>query len=283
VQTIEHMAASLRHVRFDRTVGPGERGEVLAAGYVVSPFCNYEARSVVRDAYTILYLLHGRGVYAGPDGKRRDILPGVLLQRIPAETHTVLRSRDEDWVEFFLVLPSSLYAALRATWSIDPGRPVLRPGVSELMFTKLQAFMNNLRHGSGVSTAQVIAEAHMLLVMLFEADRELRQGSDEASLIRRAREVLSDSLDRRVDMPAVAAGLGVGYESFRKLFRRLVGVSPKEFRIRQRIDRAKHYLGSGRATVKGVAARLGYPDVASFAKQFRRVAGMAPAAFRDSG
>lgn len=267
-------------LRVDRTLGHGGSLETLAAGFVVSPWCNFRARNVVNRFYTILYLLDGAGVYEEQGGVRYELGPGVLVQRFPGVVHTVRRSRDVPWVEFFLRLPESFACALSAVGSISTSRPVLRPGITSLLFMHIQALLRNLPHDSGVSGPQVLSEAHSLLVQLFEADRESRRGSSEDSLVRRAQEQLAGNLDRRLNMRDVARELGAGYESFRKLFRRYQGMSPKEYRIRRRIDMARHLLTVEHLSVKETAYRLGYPDTPSFCKQFSRVAGMTPARYR---
>jgi AraC family transcriptional regulator, arabinose operon regulatory protein len=263
-----------------RTLGRTGREESIAAGYVVSPECNYEAREKSTPFYTILYLLEGAGEFVDQRGRSWPITPGTLVQRFPNEVHTVLRSRDLRWVEFFLTLPASLSNALTAMGCINPSRPLLRPGVTRLTLIGMQTLIRNTAHDSGVTTTQVVSEAHSLLAQLIEADREQRRGTDEATVVRRAQEQMSRNLDQRLDMPAVAAELGVGYETFRKVFRRYQGTSPKEYRIRRRIDQARHLLQTERLGVKEVSERLGYPDAPSFVKQFRRVAGITPARFR---
>ncbi len=268
-------------VRVVRSFGPARNGELLAAGYVVSPRCRFEARNVCSPFYTVLYLLKGRGEYEDSEGGKLDLRPGILVQRFPRRVHTVVRSRQERWVEFFLTIPDSLYHALVHAGTIDARQSILQPGISRLMHLRLRSLLRSLRPDSGVSAAQALAEAHLLLVQLFDMDRDRGRGSDEAMMMRRARELLSRDPAQPLDMPSVATELGVGYEKFRKAFRQLQGLSPKEYRIRRRIDVARHMLGIEQAGIKEVALRLGYPDVPSFVKQFKRVAGVTPSRFRS--
>jgi AraC family transcriptional regulator, arabinose operon regulatory protein len=267
-------------LRVARTFASAANEEQLAAGYVVSPRCRFEARDISPSFYTILYLLEGHGTFQLGPGQTWELRPGALVQRFPGRVHTVLRSRDERWVEFFLILPGSLYRALTHCGTIDVAQPVLHPGLSRWAHLRLRALLRGLRPDSGVSAAQVLAEAHLLLTQLFDMDRERRQSGSETAIVHRARELLSRNLAQPVDMPSVAAELSVGYEKFRKLFRQHQGISPKEYRIRRRIDMAKHMLSVEQASIKEVASRLGYPDTPSFVKQFKRVAGVTPASFR---
>ncbi|MBD3240225.1 MAG: helix-turn-helix domain-containing protein [Chitinivibrionales bacterium] len=276
-------AVDIRPERIDRTIGPPGREQNLAAGFVVSPRCNYDARNVVLPFYTVLYVLRGRGMYALEGGRSWELSAGTFVHRFPRVAHRVVRDRTTAWREFFLVLPPSLYEALLALGVLDPSRPVLHPGLTHLTYTRLRTFLSDVPHDSGVSSAQLLAEAHGLVAHMIDMHRARWMQTDEATMLRRARELLAADLDGRLHMPSVARELGVGYETFRKAFRRHQGLSPKEYRIRRRIDLARHLLMVEQAPVKEIAARLGYPDMPSFVKQFRRVAGVTPNRFRQTG
>lgn len=269
--------------RIDRTIGRPGHEQNLAAGFVVSPECNYDARDVVLPFYTVLYVLQGRGAFEFVDGRSWELAAGTFVHRLPHVPHRVVRNRATPWREFFLVLPPSLYEAMTALGVIGMHRPVLRTGITQMTYIRIRSFLNNLPHDSGVSAAQLLAEAHGLMAHMADMDRARWMLTDEATMVRRAKELLAANLGRRLSMPWAAEELGVGYETFRKTFRRHQGVSPKEYRIRRRIDLARHMLVVERIPVKEVAARLGYPDMPSFVKQFRRVAGVTPNRFRQAG
>jgi AraC-like DNA-binding protein/quercetin dioxygenase-like cupin family protein len=265
-----------------RIIGRPGHEESLSAGFVVSPHCNYKARHTTRPHFTLLYLLKGRGEYQC-GGRNWELLPGALVLRPPGVVHSVLRSRAEQWCEFFMAYPDSVYSFLRELGVVSAERTVLNPGITRLTWVRLRSLLNNVPSDSGVSVGQLLAESQALLAHLVDMDHERREGGGEAAAVRKAREVLARDFDQPLDMPSVAASLGVGYEAFRKMFCRYQGLPPKEYRIRRRIDTACHLLTVGRTSVKETAVRLGYPDAPSFVKQFRRVMGMPPAAFRNLG
>ena len=92
--------------------------------------------------------------------------------------------------------------------------------------------------------------------------------------------VLLVALALMLGMTALSARLGLGYERFRKVFRQRVGMSPGEYRIRRRIDRARALIAQHRLSNTQVAHALGYRDPFTFSKQFKQVVGVSPGAFR---
>jgi AraC-like DNA-binding protein len=78
----------------------------------------------------------------------------------------------------------------------------------------------------------------------------------------------------------VAASLGIGAETFRKVFARFVGTTPKRFQMERRIEAAKMLLQSGERTLASIAEDLGYSDEFHFSRSFRSAVGASLSAFR---
>ncbi|MGH7647556.1 MAG: helix-turn-helix domain-containing protein [Gemmatimonadaceae bacterium] len=67
---------------------------------------------------------------------------------------------------------------------------------------------------------------------------------------------------------------------FLREFKRVVGMSPHQFVLAQRVRRAAHTLRHSDALVAEVAADSGFADLSEFNRRFRRTLGLTPTAFR---
>lgn len=65
-------------------------------------------------------------------------------------------------------------------------------------------------------------------------------------------------------------------------FRRLIGVPPGEFLLRQRIAHARHLLATTQEKVITIAQECGFATLSSFYAAFSRIVGCAPRGFRKS-
>ncbi|MEM6751164.1 MAG: AraC family transcriptional regulator [Planctomycetota bacterium] len=65
---------------------------------------------------------------------------------------------------------------------------------------------------------------------------------------------------------------------FRKLFRRQIGCSPRDFLTRRRMQQARYRLLTGRAPIKRVAAEVGYNDPLYFSRLYTQHWGHPPSA-----
>jgi len=67
---------------------------------------------------------------------------------------------------------------------------------------------------------------------------------------------------------------------FSRMFKLSTGLSPHQYVIRQRIERAKALLTNTDLPVGVVAQEVGFASPSHFAQQFRRLVGVSPRSFR---
>ena len=88
--------------------------------------------------------------------------------------------------------------------------------------------------------------------------------------------------DREASVETIARGAGLSYESFRKKFRMITGISPARYRNRMAIDLARKLIYEERLSNKELAGRLGFCDEFHFSRRFREASGQTPGEFRRS-
>lgn len=94
------------------------------------------------------------------------------------------------------------------------------------------------------------------------------------SFLTQAEELLTtkDNLSIR----EIAAICGVSESSLRSHFQKAHGISPLQYRMQGRIEKAKYLLEATDLSVYEIADRLGFYDEAYFCKMFRKFAGCSP-------
>ena len=97
--------------------------------------------------------------------------------------------------------------------------------------------------------------------------------------IEAACDMLSQNLDEEISLEELARSLQIGYETFRKVFKKQTGVSPARYRTRKKMEQARILLEGG-VPMKEIAVLVGYGDVYAFSKQFSRFFGFPPGKYR---
>jgi transcriptional regulator GlxA family with amidase domain len=126
-----------------------------------------------------------------------------------------------------------------------------------------------------------------LLTALLEAIATAGAGRDPRGAARlgwldRSLELLDRDLAESLDLPSVAAEVGMTYETWRRRFRSETGTSPYAHRASRRLEAATDLLVHTGLGVRDIAAATGFSDERHLIRRFREHTGMTPRAFRDA-
>jgi AraC family transcriptional regulator len=106
-----------------------------------------------------------------------------------------------------------------------------------------------------------------------------RGGLPKKSL-HRVLQYVEDQLDENLSLLVMAEVAGISPNYLSELFSRSTGVSPHQYVLRRRIERAKSLLRDVRISIVEVSARAGFVNQSHFARLFRRVVGVSPTEYR---
>jgi AraC family transcriptional regulator len=93
---------------------------------------------------------------------------------------------------------------------------------------------------------------------------------------------IHEHLDQDLTLVTLAALAHMSPSYFSRLFKQSTRLSPHQYVIRCRIDRAKQLLRQGELSITETAYRLGFTHQSHFSHHFKRLAGSSPKAFLNS-
>jgi AraC-like DNA-binding protein len=99
--------------------------------------------------------------------------------------------------------------------------------------------------------------------------------------ITRTEELIESNLSSRLSLLDFAASAGMSVRHFCRAFRASKGISPHQYVIRRRIERARSLIEASDMPYAEVAEMAGFADQSQMAKTFRRVLGITPSHFRN--
>jgi len=85
-----------------------------------------------------------------------------------------------------------------------------------------------------------------------------------------------------LDLEGMARESGLSAFHFLRLFTRVLGVSPHQYRVRSRLRHAARLLAEDAPPITDVAFDVGFGDLSNFVRTFHRAAGVSPRRFRET-
>lgn len=266
--------------------GEGNNAEKLSGGFYDHTFIPEFAGEYFRHKYfAITYILKGHGVFKDHCARSFDYREGDLVFR-HADTPFFMSKcfREDGWLEFSAALPQSLSDALLAAGVLRKDLTFLSPGISPALLGMAEAYTDSLfcvNKNAGAAQAYAAILNFLDELARSTAPENFAGTPKEMGQLEQVRQLLDDVSDT-TPLPLLARRIGMGYENFRKSFRRRFGLSPQEYRIQRRLDQADALLRHTRLSIKEIAGRLGYSDITAFSRQYRKFRRVPPSSGRDA-
>ncbi|MBQ8387887.1 MAG: helix-turn-helix transcriptional regulator [Clostridia bacterium] len=123
-------------------------------------------------------------------------------------------------------------------------------------------------------------DAYDLLNLICEAERQANMSRRGFRTVEKGIEYLEKDEGQELSVDEIARMCFVTPAYFRRLFREYSGMSPREYRTRRRIERAKDMMERTELSVESLSELLGYSDPSYFCRVFKKETGMSPSEYQ---
>jgi AraC family transcriptional regulator len=105
-------------------------------------------------------------------------------------------------------------------------------------------------------------------------------GKIPGSRLKRVLDYVENNLHQDIHLSELASVITMSPYYFARLFKNSTGLSPHQYMIQRRIDRAKEMLQNSKISIFEIGVRVGYADAKHFRTLFRREVGLSPNDYR---
>jgi AraC family transcriptional regulator len=146
--------------------------------------------------------------------------------------------------------------------------------------------LTELQQGNTNSKLYIDSLSNVLAVHLIrhytatESSLLIYQGGLSQRQLKQVLDYIRDYLDQNISLADLAALLNVSQFHFSHQFKQTLGVTPYQYLLQQRIERAKQLLKQSNRSITDIALLCGFNSHSHLSKQFRQVTGMTPKVYR---
>lgn len=242
-------------------------------------FFTWEKGRVLQE-YQINYITEGSGTFETNEGQF-PVVPGSILILRPGVWHRYRPDPETGWNEHYLGFSGDFCSHLFNEGFFQSSRPVVYVGFQEsllgLFFEILQLIKDEKTGYQQVSAATTIL---MLSKILSVVRNQEFAGKSIERKIRKACLYFRENVNASINIEQLAGELNVGYSYFRQMFRKYTGISPTQYHLSLRIQKAKDLLVSTDQSFKQIALNLGFESYFYFSRIFKDKTGKSPMEFR---
>jgi AraC family transcriptional regulator len=174
--------------------------------------------------------------------------------------------------------------------SFQPQRGQVDPVITQFA-TRFKAELESGSYGGalysesmGLAFALHLLEQHGVQRSCADGDRTLKlprpRGKLSALQLRQSVEYVHDRLTHEISLVELAAQTNLSIYHFARLFKHSVGLSPHQYVLQNRVERAKKLICISKTpSLTEIGLGVGFYDQSHFTKAFKQIVGVSPKAF----
>lgn len=249
-----------------------------------SMYCFHPKQGRVLDEYQLLFIISGTGTFESDHCPLTTIQAGTVILLFPGEWHSYCSNPETGWDEYWVGFDGFNMRNIHRSAFFSVTRPVFKIGIDDEFISYYKAIIHYAeQEATGYQQVASSIVRHMLGLLYYKTQNSLFSDKDVVEKINQARVIFRDNINSHLSPAEVAERLGLGYSWFRKAFKKYAGISPAQFQLQIRLQRAKELLLNTNLSVSEIAYELAFDTPGQFSTFFRQKAGMTPKEFRKTG
>ncbi|MEO6134120.1 MAG: AraC family transcriptional regulator [Ginsengibacter sp.] len=233
--------------------------------------------------YYLVFISKGQGVFESAITPPAQINEGAFFFLYPGVWHRYKPDLTLGWEEYWIGFNGTYPNELMHKGFFTAKKPLLNVGVSSELLSLFQSLIETIQTSSDGYQQVVTGIVLQILGVAntFSEDQGVENDPAER-LMSKAKSLLQETLDKPADMELLAKELHMSYAAFRKTFKKKVGVSPNQYHLNLRLNKAMRLLSSTDLTIGEVAYQTGFQSLFYFSKLFKKRIGESPKLYRKN-
>jgi len=237
----------------------------------------------VLQSYQIILISAGMGTFeSAAQPSVQPVEPGTVIVLFPGIWHRYQPAKETGWVEHWIECYGPVFDEAARIGLIHPKHSVLKLGLMRDINDCFER-CHSLARNDAMSSQDLLSTLGLHLLAYLGHLRRSERGFTKAidDVVQRAHTLIALRCQDPLDLPGLAAELGVGYSNLRHSFAARTGISLRQHYLNTRIQKAQDLLMNTTKSVKEIASILGFESGSHFSRQFKGRMGQSPSDWRE--
>jgi AraC-like DNA-binding protein len=234
----------------------------------------------ILDEFQFLYISEGSGRLRSFEGEFM-LRAGSLIVLLPGEKHRYAPVPETGWTEYWIGFTGTV--PLRwlekgnlerniTVYSILNQKEILIP------FEEAVDFTRNRRR----ALRQFLISCVTRILACICEDRCIKSDSPVYDIIEQSKSIFEESIYHPMDMDELTRILNINYQTLLDRFREKMGMTPYQYFLQLKINKAKELLREGTLSIKEISYKLSFDSPYYFSRLFKKKTGVSPSQWSNT-
>ncbi len=235
------------------------------------------------EEFQVVYIANGSGTFEAERVGTVAIKPGTVFLLFPGVWHRFKPSNNTGWEEYWVGFSGQFAEHLMKQDCFSYDTPLIDLGFNAEFLNIFIRLIDTLKY-EGVAFTQMASCLTIQLLGLVYASAllKVKPNNRKENIINNIRYKIHERWADDLAMEDLAKQHNVSYIWFRKAFKDIVGVSPGQYQLNIKIQKACQMLKETNLSVSEVAYAVGFMSEYHFSRLFKKKINIPPSVFRET-
>lgn len=241
--------------------------QICDSGHSCGPF--------LYSHYSAHFILSGKGTYTC-GGKTYSLCAGQGFMIIPDMPNTYTADIDEPWKYIYANFCGADDETLVHSAGLNEDNMIFEFDLTDDMLHDL-TMMHSASKDQSARGYDVTGYFLLVMSRLVKANTQRNANTNlPQHYVRRAISYIEDNYPEKITVESIAAYVGIDRTGLYRIFKKNLNISPAQFLISYRLERAKAMMEHDNLTISEIAVSTGFFDAAHFTGAFSKKYGISP-------
>lgn len=237
----------------------------------------------VRDHFLIHYVFSGQGIFS-VDDRTYHLKAGEGFLICPHEITYYEANKDNPWTYAWIGFHGLKAETYLKQANLNQKNPIITDDQNESL-KKIFKEIADIDNYTQSREVRLTGLTYVLLSQLIEAaDENLKEDKNKTKYryAKEAVDFIAKNYSCSLTISEIANHIGLDRSYLWSIFKEYFNLSPQEFLINFKIDKACELMTNQQLSIADIARSVGYSDPLSFSKTFKKIKGVPPSEYRKN-
>lgn len=234
--------------------------------------------------YTLVFISKGEGLFESSQVPLRKIKEGTCFFLYPGIWHRYKPIPNLGWEEYWVSFSGSYPDELMHKDFFSLEASFVDIGFNEYFLDLFHRLIETVKTADIVYQQVIPGITLEILGIVNSISRYKVENNNDQTfrLISKAKFLLQEAIEDPINIEEMAKDLPMGYSKFRKVFKQKTGLSPNQYYLELRLNKAKALLKTTDLNIIEISHLTGFETLFYFSALFKKKNGVSPKFYRRS-